>query len=118
MFFYFLLEHLDRLFNLVFQSDELKHLLDGFFDLIVPLSRRLLTYKDTDMFALNVLKQSSTLVSGERHSVDAQHVIFYGFRFRFGQFVKLSANPGDGERTLGHLVFAIVWVKGWSVPLL
>jgi hypothetical protein len=70
-----------RLFNLFFQSDELKHLLDGFpnfLDFIVQLNR-LRTYQDTDMIALNVLKQSLTAVSGERHSVDAQHAFFYAF---------------------------------------
>jgi hypothetical protein len=109
----------DRLFNLFFQSDELEHLLDGFpnsLDLILPLNR-LLTYQDTDMLALNVLKQSLTAVSGERHSSDAQHA-FYAFFFSYGLFVLLLALSGSEERTFIHIIFAIVWVNVWCVPLL
>jgi hypothetical protein len=67
-----------NLINLIYQSDELKLLLAGFpkfSELTLPLTR-FLTNQDTNILALNVLKQSFTAVFRERHPADAQ-VAYY-----------------------------------------
>ena len=78
MFINAILQEFNRPVNLISQSDELKLLLAGFpkfSEFTLPLNR-FLTNQDTNILALNVLKQSFTAIFGERHPADAQ-VTYY-----------------------------------------